>query len=93
MEAKIFEVLMLLCFGSAWPFSIYRTWKTKNSKSKSMFFLSIIFTGYICGILYKIYGPLDRVIYLYIFNSVIVAIDILLTIKYRGGLFNKKASL
>ncbi len=83
MEVKIFETIMLLCFGLAWPFSIYRTWKTKISTSKSMFFLCIILVGYISGILFKIYGTLDEVICLYILNSTLVAIDIALTLKYR----------
>jgi lipopolysaccharide export LptBFGC system permease protein LptF len=83
MEVKIFETIMLFCFGLAWPFSIYRTWKTKTSTSKSMFFLCIILLGYISGIFFKIYGNLDEVICLYILNSTLVAIDIVLTLKYR----------
>jgi hypothetical protein len=83
MEVKILEAIMLLCFGLAWPFSIYRTWKTKTSTSKSMFFLCIILLGYISGIFFKIYGNLDEVIGLYILNSTLVAIDIALTLKYR----------
>jgi len=83
MEVKILEAIMLLCFGLAWPFSIYRTWKTKTSTSKSIFFLCIILLGYISGIFFKIYGTLDEVICLYILNSILVAIDIALTLKYR----------
>ena len=74
---------MLLCFGFAWPFSIYRTWKTKTSAGKSMFFLCIILLGYISGICFKIFGRLDEVIFLYILNSTLVTIDIILTLKYR----------
>jgi hypothetical protein len=83
MEAKIFETIMLFCFGFAWPFSIYRTWKTKTSAGKSVFFLCIVFSGYISGILFKIYGTLDEVIFLYILNLTLLLIDIVLTIKYR----------
>jgi hypothetical protein len=83
MEVKFFETIMLICFGLAWPFSIYRTWKTKTSTSKSMFFLCIVLLGYISGIFFKIYGALDEVIYLYILNSALVAIDMALTLKYR----------
>jgi len=89
MEVKIFETIMLFCFGFAWPFSIYRTWKTKTSMSKSIFFLCIIFLGYIAGILFKIYGKLDEVICLYILNSILVAIDIALTLKYRNNPYIK----
>lgn len=83
MEVKIFETIMLLCFGFAWPFSIYRTWETKTSTGKSMFFLCIVLLGYISGIFFKIYGTLDEVIYLYILNSILVTVDMMLTIKYR----------
>jgi hypothetical protein len=48
-----------------------------------MFFLCIILLGYISGIFFKIYGTLDEVICLYILNSVLVAIDMALTLKYR----------
>jgi hypothetical protein len=48
-----------------------------------MFFLCIILLGYTSGIFFKIYGNLDEVIFLYILNSILVAIDIALTLKYR----------
>ena len=83
MEVKIFETIMLFCFGFAWPFSIYRTWKTKSSAGKSMLFLCIVLLGYISGIFFKIYGTLDEVILLYILNATLVTVDIILTIKYR----------
>jgi hypothetical protein len=83
MEAKYFEAAMLLCFGIAWPFSIYRTWKTKTSTGKSMFFLCIVLVGYVFGIFFKIYGKLDEVIYLYILNSTLISIDMTLTLRYR----------
>ncbi len=83
MEVKIFEAIMLICFGSAWPFSIYRTWKAKNSAGKSMMFLYVILAGYVAGILFKIYGNMDEVIFLYILNSIFVLTDILLTLKFR----------
>ena len=89
MKVTIFEIIMLSCFGFAWPFSIYRTWKTKTSTSKSILFLCIILLGYVSGIFFKIYGTLDKVIYLYILNSILVAIDIMVTLKYRK---NKEVS-
>jgi hypothetical protein len=88
MEMKIFESLMLICFGCAWPFSIYRTWKTKASTGKSLFFLFVILMGYVSGVLFKVYGVFDEVIYLYILNTTLVTVDIVLTIKYRNN-FNR----
>ncbi len=83
MEVKIFETIMLFCFGFAWPFSIYKLWKTKTSEGKSMYFLCIVLLGYLSGIFFKIYGALDEVICLYVLNATLVTIDIVLTIKYR----------
>jgi len=76
---------MLLCFGAAWPFSIYRLWKTKVSKGKSMYFLGILLIGYISGIMHKVTNCQDYVIYLYIMNAVLVSIDMALTLKYRNN--------
>lgn len=83
METRIFEGIMLICFGIAWPLSIYRLYKTKNSYGKSLPFLTVIFIGYISGILHKTYVHKSEVIYLYYLNAVMVSIDLFLTIKYR----------
>lgn len=74
----IFEAVMLICFGAAWPFSVYKSFKSKSTKGKSIAFLYVIFFGYIAGILNKIYYRYDLVIYLYAFNSCLVFLDILL---------------
>ena len=88
MNPEIFEAVMLICFGTAWPFSIYRTWKAKSSEGKSLFFLTIILIGYLSGILFKIHGICDLVILLYISNALLVSTDILLCLKYRKKLDN-----
>jgi len=85
MNPALFESIMLLCFGAAWPFSIYKTWKTKSAQGKSLFFVSILMVGYASGILFQIYGEFNAVIYLYILNFVLVGIDLLLSIRYRNG--------
>ncbi|ARG96943.1 cyclic nucleotide-binding domain-containing protein [Legionella micdadei] len=80
-----FEIIMLFCFGAAWPFSIIKSYKSTINGSKSIWFLFIIFLGYINGILYKFYYAYDFVIYLYGLNSGLVLIDILL--YYRNEFF------
>lgn len=47
MAVKIFETVMLICFDSPGPFSIYKTWKAKNSLGKSIVVLFTILAGYI----------------------------------------------
>ena len=84
-DVNIWEIGMLVCFGAGWPVSVLKTLRTRVSAGKSIFFLCIVMTGYFCGIMFKLTGTLDLVILLYIFNLIVVAIDTLLTIKYRNN--------
>ncbi len=75
---SIFEAAMLVCFGAAWPVSIYKSWTSRAYAGKSVIFLYIVLFGYISGIIHKfIYNP-DKLIYLYAINGTMVAIDIVL---------------
>ncbi|MGF7058278.1 hypothetical protein [Brassicibacter mesophilus] len=78
---SIFEIIMLLCFGFAWPFSIYKSYKSKSVGGKSLLFLIVILFGYAAGILNKIFYSFDNVIYLYMLNMGMVTIDMLLYIR------------
>ncbi|HOO45528.1 MAG TPA: hypothetical protein PLM29_04810 [Deltaproteobacteria bacterium] len=78
---SIFEIVMLLCFGAAWPASIYKSYISRTSRGKSALFLAIIFTGYLAGILHKIYFNPDWVIALYSLNALMVFLDILLYVR------------
>ena len=78
-----FEIIMLLCFGASWPFSVYKTWKTKTSKGKSLVFLYLVLIGYISGCIHKIFYHPDAVLYLYVFNGLIVLTDLILCYRYR----------
>lgn len=69
---------MLICFGAAWPVSIYKSYTSKKVEGKSVAFLFIIVVGYIAGIIHKLLYSPDAVIYLYILNSLMVSIDIAL---------------
>lgn len=80
---SIFEVIMLVCFGLAWPFSIYKSIKTREVGSKSLVFLIALLVGYIAGILHKIFYDPDAVVYLYALNGVMVAVDMVLYLRNR----------
>lgn len=80
---SIFEILMLLCFGAAWPFSIYKSATTREVGSKSLLFLLVILVGYVSGILHKLTSQRDCVIALYALNAVMVLTDMLLTLRNR----------
>lgn len=80
---SIFEIIMLVCFGAAWPASIVKSWRSKSTNGKSILFLFIIFTGYISGILHKWFYRYDPVIFLYILNSLMVLTDMLLYFRNK----------
>ncbi len=85
---SIFEVIMLICFGAAWPFSIYKSIKSKSVDGKSPMFLMIVLLGYLSGIMHKILYNYDIVIYLYIINFLMVSIDLYL--YFRNSKLNKE---
>ncbi|MBI9103636.1 MAG: hypothetical protein JEY99_14575 [Spirochaetales bacterium] len=84
-----FEALMLLCFGAAWPFSIYRSAIAKSTAGKSLPFMIVIGCGYIFGIMHKIFFNFDWIIFLYSLNGIMVSVDILL--YFRNRRIEKKA--
>lgn len=73
-----FEIVMLISFGAAWPFSLYRSYKSKSTGGKSEIFLWIVLIGYISGIFHKLFFALDAVIFLYFLNASMVLADIIL---------------
>jgi len=75
---SVFETLMLMCFGAAWPVSIYKSWISRTTAGKSLAFLVIVGTGYLFGIAYKLTGTPDYVIGFYILNAGMVLADIIL---------------
>lgn len=80
---SIFETVMLLCFGAAWPFSLYRSYRSRTNAGKSLMYLCVVFVGYLAGILHKMFFSPDPIILLYIINGLMVAGDILLYLRNR----------
>lgn len=72
---SIFEVIMLICFGMAWPLNIYKSLTTKSVEGKSCLFLYVILIGYLSGIIHKIVYSYDFVLVLYVINFIMVSID------------------
>ena len=85
MHFSIYEAVMLLCFGAAWPFSIAKSWRSRSSKEKSVLFLYIILVGYAAGILNKISlgQHRDPVLFLYALNALMVGFDAALFYRNR----------
>ena len=79
----IFEIGMLVCFGFAWPTSIYKSIKSKSNEGKSIVFLYVVILGYLFGISHKIARDLDFVIILYGINALMVFTDLMFYYKNK----------
>lgn len=80
---SIFEMIMLICFGASWPFSLYKTWRAKSSVGKSRVFLVLVIIGYISGVIHKMLYMRDWVVLLYVLNGAMVSADLYLCHLYR----------
>lgn len=81
---SIYEAIMLICFGSSWPFAVMKTYNTKSVKGKSRLFLSLIIIGYIFGMINKILNSMDIVFWLYVVNLLLVSTDLFFCLRYRN---------
>ena len=79
---SIFEVIMLICFGVSWPISIVKALRTHVVTGKSPLFMAVICVGYLSGIVHKILFCCDWVIFLYVFNMLMVLADLILYFRY-----------
>jgi uncharacterized membrane protein len=79
----LFEMLMLLCFAVAWPFSILKQLRTKRTEGKSVLFSYVVLIGYLCGIINKIViNQINYVMFFYILDFALVFTDVLLYYRY-----------
>lgn len=78
---SVFEIIMLLCFGAAWPVSIAKSFRSRNTGGKSLVFLLVILAGYAAGIAHKIIHKPDFVVWLYFLNAAMVGADTVLWIR------------
>lgn len=78
---SIFEALMLICFGAAWPFSIWKSYRSRRNEGKSIVFLVVIFAGYVSGFTHKVLYSWDPVAFLYALNGVMVFTDTMLYLR------------
>ena len=83
MWVEFFEAFMLICFGSAWPFAIAKSWRCRVAEGKSPIFLVIILTGYISGICAHFWREFSPVVFLYGLNATMVAIDLWLVLHLQ----------
>lgn len=81
---QVFEILMMVAFGLSWPNNIATTLKNKSTKGKSLPFLLLIDSGYLCGIIGKILSSnlVWYVMFFYVLNFIMVSTDICLYFYY-----------
>lgn len=77
-----FEAAMIICFGVSWPVAIWKTLKTKHVHGKSLTFLILVASGYGFGMIHKALHHYDWVIFLYVFNFLMVLTEIGLCLVY-----------
>lgn len=87
--SSILETLMLVCFGLSWPINLMKAYKARTAKGSSLFFILLIITGYIAGILAKLVsGQINYVLIAYVFNLVMVSLNLL--VYFRNTALDKK---
>lgn len=84
---SLFEAGMLIFFGLAWPVNIYKSIKSRSTGGKSVFFLYIVITGYLCGIVHKLLYDPNMIIALYVLNLLMILTDTIL--YYRNKQYEK----
>lgn len=93
----LFEALTIFCFGMSWPISIRKSFISKTTKGKSLFFEIFLLIGYAFGIARKIIqvtllGSSGFLFYLsfffYVFNFICISIDIAL--YFRNARYDKQ---
>lgn len=81
--SSFLEIVMLLCFGTAWPIAIHKSWTMRRTTGKSLPFLIVILVGYSTGIVNKLVYHPDFVVWFYALNWTMVVIDISLWLRNR----------
>ena len=71
---SVYEAGMMVCFGISWPVAALKTYKCKCVHGKSIHFSMLILLGYVCGIAHKVLDDMDWVFWLYILNTLFLAV-------------------
>ncbi len=90
--SEILEIIMIICFGVSWPLNVFKSYKAKTAKGKSLPFICLILFGYIAGIASKFIneaymasiGEKWYVLFFYFLNFAMVGLDLVVYIRnYR----------
>lgn len=83
--SELMEILMMIAFGFSWPFNVLKSYRARTARGKSLAFLLLIISGYLCGIAGKLAAPSCKwyVLFFYFLNLAMVSLDLLLYIRNR----------
>ena len=84
--AEILEIVMIVSFGISWPMNVIKSYKARTARGKSLLFLCLILFGYAAGICAKlvVFNPAKwYVLFFYVLNFVLIAIDLILYIRNK----------
>lgn len=82
--SSVLEAIMIISFGVSWPLSIIKSWRSRSTKGKSVWFMSFIVFGYLCGIVSKILAQnFNLAFYFYFPNVLMVSFDIFLYFRNK----------
>ena len=78
--SEILEIIMVVSFGISWPLNVIKSYQARSTKGKSLWFLVLIFFGYVCGIASKLTADSYKwyVLFFYVLNFIMVGVDLLL---------------
>ena len=85
---EMLEAVMVISFGISWPMSILKSYQSRTAKGKSLFFLFMIWIGYVAGTAWKVTEFLQTGVFrypsfFYILNLLMVSTDIVLYFRNR----------
>ena len=91
MMSEILEIIMVVSFGLSWPANVYKSYKARTTKGKSILFLILIFFGYIAGIASKFtdsvymaaFAQKWYVLFFYCLNLLMVGLDLILYFRNK----------
>jgi hypothetical protein len=81
------EAAMLICFSISWYWSIAKMLRTRVAAGKSAFFVVLICTGYVAGVVSKAMAweagaALSPLIWLYAWNLCVTLADLALVLHF-----------
>lgn len=94
MINEICSAIMLICFGASWPFNIIKLWKSRTTKSVSLPFYLLIWSGYLIGLIGricagKVLGAQNWAFWVYVLD--LLMLTVALAVYFRNYMIEKNS--